>query len=29
VPAGRLAWNPYWLTIADGVVVAIEEQYLP
>jgi hypothetical protein len=29
VPAGRLAWNPYWLTVADGVVVAIEEQYLP
>jgi hypothetical protein len=29
LPAGRLAWNPYWLTVDDGEVVAIEEQYLP
>jgi hypothetical protein len=28
-PGGRLAWNPYWLTVDDGEVVAIEEQYLP
>jgi hypothetical protein len=26
---GRLSWNPYWLTVADGEVVAIDEQYLP
>jgi hypothetical protein len=26
---GRLAWNPYWLTVEDGEVVAIDEQYLP
>jgi hypothetical protein len=25
----RLSWNPYWLTLEDGVVIAIEEQYLP
>jgi hypothetical protein len=25
----RLGWNPYWLTVEDGVVVAIDEQYLP
>jgi hypothetical protein len=26
---GRLAWNPYWLTVEQGAVVAIDEQYLP
>jgi hypothetical protein len=26
---GRLAWNPYWLTVEQGEVVAIDEQYLP
>jgi hypothetical protein len=26
---GRLGWNPYWLTVDDGTVVAIDEQYLP
>jgi hypothetical protein len=26
---GRLAWNPYWLTVEGGEVVAIDEQYLP
>lgn len=25
----RLSWNPYWITLEDGIVVAIEEQYLP
>jgi hypothetical protein len=25
----RLSWNPYWVTLEDGIVVAIEEQYLP
>jgi hypothetical protein len=29
VPAGRLGSNPFWLTVEDGVVVAIDEQYLP
>jgi hypothetical protein len=29
VPEGRLGWNPFWLTVEDGVVVAIDEQYLP
>lgn len=29
VPDGRLGWNPFWLTVEDGVVVAIDEQYLP
>jgi hypothetical protein len=28
-PAGRLGWNPFWLTVRDGTVVAIDEQYLP
>jgi hypothetical protein len=28
-PDGRLAWNPYWLTLEHGEVVAIDEQYLP
>jgi hypothetical protein len=26
---GRLAWNPYWLTVEGGEVAAIDEQYLP
>jgi hypothetical protein len=26
---GRIGTNPFWLTVEDGVVVAIEEQYLP
>jgi hypothetical protein len=26
---GRLAWNPYWLTVEGDEVVAIDEQYLP
>jgi hypothetical protein len=26
---GRLAWNPYWLTVEQGEIVAIDEQYLP
>jgi hypothetical protein len=26
---GRLAWNPYWLTVEGGEVVSIDEQYLP
>lgn len=25
----RLSWNPYWITLEGGIVVAIEEQYLP
>ncbi len=25
----RLSWNPYWVTLEGGIVVAIEEQYLP
>lgn len=29
VPAGRLAWNPYWLTVVDEVITVVEEQYLP
>jgi hypothetical protein len=28
-PEGQLGWSPFWLTVEDGVVVAIEEQYLP
>lgn len=28
-PDGQLGWSPWWLTVEDGVVVAIEEQYLP
>jgi hypothetical protein len=28
-PEGRLSWSPYWLTVEDGVVVALDEQYLP
>ncbi len=28
-PAGQLGWSPFWLTVEDGVVVAIDEQYLP
>jgi hypothetical protein len=28
-PDGRLAWNPYWITLENGDVVAIDEQYLP
>jgi hypothetical protein len=27
--ADRLAWNPFWIVVADGTVTAIEEQYLP
>lgn len=25
----RLSWNPHWLTVRDGQVIALEEQYLP
>jgi hypothetical protein len=28
-PEGQLSWSPYWLTVEDGVVVALDEQYLP
>jgi hypothetical protein len=28
-PTVGWAWSPFWLTVEDGVVVAIEEQYLP
>ena len=28
-PDGQLGWSPFWLTVEDGGVVAIEEQYLP
>jgi hypothetical protein len=26
---GTLSFSPYWLTVRDGVVVAIEEQFVP
>jgi hypothetical protein len=29
VPDDRLSWSPFWLTVEDGVVIAVEEQYLP
>ena len=25
----RLWYNPFWLTVEDGVIIAIEEQYTP
>jgi hypothetical protein len=25
----RLSWDPFWITVANGVVTKIEEQYLP
>jgi hypothetical protein len=25
----RLSWNPYWLTVAQGQVTLIEEQFVP
>jgi hypothetical protein len=28
-PEGQLSWSPYWLTMENGVVVALDEQYLP
>jgi hypothetical protein len=28
-PEGQLSSSPYWLTVEDGVVVALDEQYLP
>jgi hypothetical protein len=28
-PEGQLSWSPYWLTVQDGVIVALDEQYLP
>lgn len=28
-PPGRLGWNPFWITVEDDVVRAIEEQFLP
>lgn len=28
-PAGQLWWNPFWLTVDDDRIVAMEEQYTP
>jgi hypothetical protein len=25
----RLSWDPFWITVVDGVVTTIEEQFLP
>jgi hypothetical protein len=26
---GRLSWNPFWLSVVDGQIIEIEEQYVP
>jgi hypothetical protein len=25
----RLSWSPFWITVKDGQVTAVEEQYVP
>jgi len=25
----RLAWDPFWITVENGVVTRLEEQFLP